>query len=856
MTGSTGLLQQDSHGKVVPAKDRDEYFPIRFIEPLQQNEVAMGFDLASSEPRRKAMWRARDTGKPSATSLIELVQGRDGRPGFVVYLASYNGTHSTLAERREHLTGFSSAVFRVDTLLEATVKETDGEGLDLRVTDDATGEDLYASSRVITSETLPRCVQSLDIAARRWTLMFVPRAEFLALHRSKNEWIVLGVGLIFSLLLAAYLYGGLRRTIYIERRVVERTKQLSAEVTERRRAEHAARLAESKYRSIFENSVEGIFQTSPDGRYLSANRALAQIYGYESPEQLMADFGNIAIQLYVESGRRDQFAILMRRDGTVNAFESQVRRKDGGIIWISESARSVYDLRGRLLYYEGAVVDISERKREHDELEARVRERTEALAAANAAKSHFLASMSHEIRTPMNAILGYAQILHRDPTLRNGQREAMATIVGSGNHLLGLIDEILDLSRIEAGRIELHQVNFDLNMMVADLSRMFRQRCEQKGLRLQINSPNGSSSIVRGDEKKIRQILINLLGNAVRFTDSGVVTLSIGRESKTMCRFEVLDTGIGIPREAISNIFEPFQQAFGGAGRGGSGLGLTIARQHVRLMGGELHVESKSGEGARFFFSLSLPASEDSGIREIRNDKQVDHLAAGQRVRAVIVDDVRENRQVLAEMLSMVGCEVQSFESGTAMVEYFSCESVPWPDIFFIDILMPDMDGIETARQFRTLPHANGARLVATSAAAFEHEKDLYARSGFHEILTKPISCERLYELLIILLGAEFEYLNDSDASTGDIKRYVMDLAVEEIAVLSIEIISRLRDAAELCGVTELRKCALELESATPAAANVAQCIRSCLHLYDTSPILHLLDVATAPAISDEAISV
>jgi PAS domain S-box-containing protein len=915
------IIERNAKNEFVPAADRPEYFPIRYIEPIAQNDAALGFDLASSQPRREALFRARDSGQPAATAPVQLVQSQPNQSsGFVVYLASYRDSENgENFGRRERLIGFSSAVFRLDTLLRAAATDSAIEGMDLRAVDEGTGKALFESPHVDKVNPELYGIKSLDVAGRRWTVTFIPRATFLAQHASHHEWIVLGIGVAMTLMLTGYLYGGLRRTVEVERRVVERTMQLSAEVAERTRAEEAARLAEAKYRSIFENSVEGIFQTSPAGHYLSANRALADIYGYESPEQLIADMANIAIQLYVQPGQRDAFARLMRLHGSVTAFESQVYRRDGGVIWISESARSVYDERGTLLYYEGAVVDITERKgaeaaqkQAHDELEARVRERTEALAAANAAKSRFLANMSHEIRTPMNAILGYAQILRRDPTLREAQREAMATIVGSGNHLLGLIDDILDLSRIEAGHIELQSVEFDLRTMVADLGRMFRQRCEQKGLILRIEfcgagfqpaavmqAESLHHKIVRGDEKKLRQVLINLLGNAVRFTDSGTVKLSARCESPMLYRFEVSDTGIGIPREAIGKIFDPFQQAAGGAGRGGSGLGLAIARQHVRLMGGELEVYSADGEGSRFHFSLPLVTS--GGAKEILepfSPRQVERLAPGHRVRAVIVDDVRENRAVLTELLRLVGCEVMSFASGRAAVEYFESDSLlrysgggsgwgfganvdgrwriedgkeappssivdplfssrqpaprPSPgvpeegvrregpaDIFFIDILMPEIDGIETARQLNQLPAVVGARFVATSAAAFAHEQEQYARSGFHDVLTKPIVCERLYECLAALLGVEFDYSPQEKLALDDASW--REQAVEDAARLPDDWRARLRRAAELCGVTELRLCADELDRLDPPARHLSHCIRACLHGYDTSPIIDVL---------------
>jgi PAS domain S-box-containing protein len=844
------ILERDAEGQFIPAGDRPEYFPIRYIEPMDRNNVVLGFDLSSSPPRRDALMRAAITGRPEATAPIQLLQGENQPRGFVVYLASYAPSfEKEPTERHGGLIGLSSAVFRLDTLLRTAVEESNRDGLDIRVLDESTNE-ILGESRNATVTKPAFCGEKwLDVAGRRWNITFSPRAAFLAQYRSRRPWAVLGTGAAITLLLSGYLYGGMRRTLEVERRVIERTAQLSTEVADRRRAEESARLAEAKYRSIFENSVEGIFQTSPDGHYLSANQSLAAIYGYASPAHLMAALENIAIQLYIDPVRRDEFAGLMRVDGAVTAFESQVYKKDRSVIWISESARSVHNEHGALMYYEGAVVDITSRKTaealrkvEHDELESRVQQRTEALAAANHAKSRFLASMSHEIRTPMNAILGYAQLLRRDSTLSAGQREAVATIGASGNHLLGLIDEILDLSRIEAGHVELHSTNFDLRTMAHDLGRLFRQRCEQKGLVFDINA-DPAAGVVNGDENKVRQVLINLLGNAIRFTDVGAIGLTIQQCSPARYRFEVCDTGIGIPPSAIKSIFEPFQQASASASRGGSGLGLAIARQHVRIMGGELMVGSTLSRGSRFHFSIPLGASADAtGLQAAGQPGEVQSLAAGQNVRIAIVDDIHENREVLCKVLTSVGCDVLSFEDGASAVKHFSSRSVPPVDLFFIDILMPGTDGIETVRQLRILPLLTASRFVATSAAAFIHEIEQYAQSGFHDVMTKPIVFDKLFGCLKAQLGVEFEYMTPSVQSV-DIDR---EQVAADVAELSPALRTRIQRAAEVCGVTELRECADELDQIIPPPTHLARYVRNCLQSYDASPLLAVM-LGSAP---------
>ena len=329
-------------------------------------------------------------------------------------------------------------------------------------------------------------------------------------------------GLILTASLGGYLLNAARHRELIEFHVARRTAQLSAEILERKRFEAATRLAEDKYRSIVENAIEGIFQTSAEGRYLSANRALAHMYGYGAPEDLMRNLDNIGHDLYVDPHRRAAFIARMQAEDSISDFESQVYRRDGTIVWISENARTVRDATGHLRYYEGTVVDITRRRaaeeslrRAHEELEMRVRERTGELAAANAAlhdevhtrkqaeenaeranraKSTFLATMSHEIRTPMNAILGYSQLLAQDVTLTSAQRHAVETMLGAGSHLMTVINDILDFSKIESGRIEITPTTFDLQTFARSVLALFEQKAAQKNLRLLLDVPGAPTS--------------------------------------------------------------------------------------------------------------------------------------------------------------------------------------------------------------------------------------------------------------------------------------------------------------------------------------------------------------------------
>ena len=299
---------------------------------------------------------------------------------------------------------------------------------------------------------------------------------------------------------------------------------------------------------------------------------------------------------------------------------------------------------------------------------------------ANQAKSAFLANMSHEIRTPMNAILGYAQILDGDPGLEGSHQKAIETIGNSGEHLLGLINDILDISKIEAGRATLNPTDFSLEGMVKSLGSMFEMRCQQKGLGWELDAdiPPGR---VHGDEGKLRQVLINLIGNAVKFTSSGQVGLKVEALEDSRYHFDAWDTGPGIPEEKQKSIFEPFQQEDEGMRQGGTGLGLAISLRHAEMMGGELELESTLGSGTRFTFTLTLPPAEAAVEKEAETDwSRVRRVAEGHSVQALIVDDIATNRDVFSEILTQIGVQVQTAENG---VEGLELIGRAMPDILF-----------------------------------------------------------------------------------------------------------------------------------------------------------------------------
>lgn len=592
--------EEEREGVLVVAGERTEYFPVIYLESLQRNVAALGFDVGSERRRRAALDQARDTGLPAATAPVRLAQEEGEQRGFLVFEPLYEGTPQTIEQRRAALKGFVVAVFRIGDLVEKSLRGAGESGIVLAVIDAAEGGEMYRQAGE-RAKNLPFYQTTLDVAGRTWTLLFEPTREFRVTRSMWGALFALLSGFAVTGIATAYFWNNARQTAEVQRS----HQALQEEITVRKQADEAA-------------------------------------------------------------------------------------------------------------------------------------------ARANRAKSEFLANMSHEIRTPMNAILGYTQILTRDDRLHPFQRDAVKTIASSCDHLLHLIDDILDFSKIDAGRMELNETDFDLAALVRELAAMFQQPCEEKRLGLRIlGLDTHVPKYLRGDEGKLRQVLINLLGNAVKFTEHGRVVLKVEDTGGDVWRFGVEDTGIGIPEDSHALIFEPFQQGTGAFGRGGTGLGLAIARRQVDLMGGALELRSAAGKGSRFFFSLKLQPAETHAESVRPPAREVERLVPGCKVRALVVDDIADNREVLAAMLTAVGCEVVLAENGRQAIEVVR---ISRPDIVFMDMRLPEMDGVEATRRIFQEFGENGIKIVATSASALLHEREHYLKAGCDDFVAKPLRAERIYK--------------------------------------------------------------------------------------------------------------
>jgi PAS domain S-box-containing protein len=386
--------------------------------------------------------------------------------------------------------------------------------------------------------------------------------------------------------------------------------------------------------------------------------------------------------------------------------------------------------------------------------EERLREAKEKAVAASEAKSQFLANMSHELRTPLNGVLGYAQILERDAELNDRQLEAIGVIKSSGDHLLGLINDVLDLSKVEAAKIELEPAPFRLDNFLDTIDKAFAPRADEKGIVFRQAIDGDVSDSVIADEKRLRQVLFNLIGNAIKFTDRGEVRFSVQRRG-AYTRFEVADTGPGIPPEELDRIFEAFHQAGSRERRvKGTGLGLAISRTLVQLMGSDIGVESVLGQGSSFYIALDLPSAEGGvGRRAERGRRVVGY--EGQPKHLLIVDDRPQNRDVLREMLEPLGLSISEASDGRDALEVAARVK---PDLVLMDLRMPNMDGLQATRTIRAAVWGEGIPVVAISASAYDLDRQACLAAGCNDFIAKPFQEDDLLQILGRLLSVRWTY--------------------------------------------------------------------------------------------------
>jgi PAS domain S-box-containing protein len=625
---------------------------------------------------------------------------------------------------------------------------------------------------------------------------------------------------------------------------------ISIDIAERKRAEDAVRRSEEEYRSTVEDALEGIFRVSLDGRMLSANPAFAHMLGYDWVDEVLDTMTDVRKQLYVHPQERDVIMSTLLEQGAVEGQELELRRRDGGALWVSVSTRLVRDDAGKILFIETFASDIGERKRveaelkRHQEnLEELVAERTAELTqakemaeVANQAKSAFLASMSHELRTPLNAVLGFAQILQLEPDMTPRRRVSLATIQHSGEHLLALINDILDLAKVEAGKIDLVAAPLLLHDFLRVVADIIRVKTEEKNLIFRCDIAADLPAGVYADERRLRQVLLNLLSNAVKFTDRGEVGLRVrtmGRAGDAaMLRFEVEDSGVGIDPAHLEKIFLPFEQVGDSKRRaGGTGLGLAISRRLVRLMGGDIHVESEPGKGSVFWFELELPLGAMQAQALAIRGMPVGY--EGPRKKVLVVDDLPQNRAVLLDSLNVLGFDLR--EAGDGREALASAER--WhPDLILMDVMMPEMDGLEATQRLRAMPALAGIPVIACSGGTSPELDSLCRQAGVDTFIAKPIEQDALLAAVGSLLSLTWIH----EESPPPQPTVIWDDS--EIVQPPAEETDTLHRLARFGNMRQICERADHLERLDPRFAPLARRLRTLAQGCQSAAILRLVD--------------
>jgi len=371
-------------------------------------------------------------------------------------------------------------------------------------------------------------------------------------------------------------------------------------------------------------------------------------------------------------------------------------------------------------------------------------------------KSEFLANMSHELRTPLNGILGYAQILMDNPELQPTFREKIAIINTSGEHLLGLINNVLDLSKIEAGQMEIHLTQVDLERLIRELKNLFKNSAQRKNLILQFELHKDVTPFVLADHAKIRQSLINLIGNSIKFTDKGFVELHITPAKNDKVKFEIKDTGKGIPPQKIQDILQPYKQV--SADDTGTGLGLTITKSFIELMGGIFEIHSEVNKGSTFSFDLELKEYNSSAFpipSNLPNQRKIIGIANEGPFKILVVDDNIINRDLAQTILERIGFQVQVAVDGQEAIQHFLIFK---PQLILMDIRMPVMGGQEAANVLRQLPDGKNVKIIALTASAFFQNKDEFLQKGCDDFLAKPFRANELLEVIANYVPVEYTY--------------------------------------------------------------------------------------------------
>lgn len=728
------ITERDGSGTLTTARERPSYVPVGYIAPLAGNEAALGFNIQSEPMRATAIQKAIDSGQIALTAPIRLVQSDRDTLGVLALSPAY--AHNAGAPSPQPM-GFAVAVITARQLVEIATLGSRADGIEFDLQDLTAPTDrqmLYQSSPDMSLPNGSWRMQA-PITGTPWTLGVFPNAAYLGTHRPWGAWLVGVGGMLLATLLQTLMFGMTGRTAAV-RKVVE---QQTAEIRSKNEA-----LAQSE--ELMRNAIEAIGEAfviyDADDRLVYCNDRYRQLYAASADAiQKGTRFEDI-LRYGVERGQYAE-AIgheeewIRTRLAAHRTCETDIVQCLGDGRWLRIRERKTQA--GHIV---GFRVDVSE-----------LYDAKEAAERASQAKSQFLATMSHELRTPMNGVLGMAQLLQL-PDLSEAERQEYAqTILDSGHTLMTVLNDILDLSKIEAGRLDLRPARFAPGALLNEVTALFSSGAQQKGLTLTSHWQGPTGRGFLGDATRIRQMLANLVSNAVKFTERGSIHVDAEaidtQESGVTLRFSVTDTGPGIAGEQRSTLFQPFSQLDGSITRrfGGTGLGLSIVKRLALMMGGNAGVDSIEGAGSTFWFTLQVNGAD--ALSTAPNDERANQSSPHPKSvhgRVLVVEDNAVNRRVVASMLTRQGFDVQLMTDGQQAVSAITANEIT-PDAILMDCQMPVMDGYEAARQIRSWEQAQARTpipIIALTASAFAEDRERCLAAGMDAYLSKPIDMDSL----------------------------------------------------------------------------------------------------------------
>jgi len=573
--------------------------------------------------------------------------------------------------------------------------------------------------------------------------------------------------LFFSVFKSSLIILLLLLVSYFLLKITAKNNYLKHVIALRKKVDEALLASEMRIRSITDSAHDAIIMMDEKGLISYWNPAAERIFGYTREEAIGQHLHSLIVPHSYRDTHFKAFPVFIET-GTGEAvgktLDMEGLRKDGTVFSVQLSLSSIkIDDKWNSV---GILRDTTDQKK----IEADLVKAKQESEAANKAKSLFLSNMSHEIRTPLNAIIGFSQLMNRDKQLTDIQKEYNNSIIRAGEHLLELINEILELSKIEAGRVVLNPSNIDLHTLFNDIYMLFKERAQYKNLQLIFENADDLPQFVIIDESKLRQLLVNIIGNALKFTDEGGIAVrtrvdKIDQETSYLI-VEVQDSGPGIPEDEIGRLFKHFEQTSSGVKKGsGTGLGLALSRELALLMGGDITVSSHVGVGSIFAFQVVIKNGKAEDIEKSNTKRVICIDNAEEEYRILVVDDKKENLQVAVDLLKLVGFKTfEAYDGEDAIEKFKECE----PHLILMDMRMPVMDGYEATSRIKSMEKGKQTPIVALTASTFEEERNRIKALNMQGYIRKPFRESDLFNTIGKILNIKYIYEDDLTSSNGD----------------------------------------------------------------------------------------